>query len=473
MENRLRETTDYQSLLNLLPFPLIITDRNWEIRWANKSALDINPEALGSKCYEVFSNRRKPCKDCPCIDAIHSGNVERKVIFHRHHIRGHAFYYEDIALPLRNGEGQVTTFVHIGIDITEAVGALKELKRSERFSEKLLACSPNIIVVYNPDASIKYVNPSFEKLTGFRRHSVVGLKPPFPWWPSHLEKYNSANLSITMGKAIVGLEEICQSRDGRQFWMKMNSIPIKEGKKLIYVVSNWTDITQLKELQHASRTYAQQILRVQEEERGRIARELHDGVLQDLAYLRNCLGEMRARTKFHHKDSKGSDDTVSVLLRRTQSMTEDVRRISQGLRPTLLDMLGLIQSIDTFIDECRAVSDDIRFKLRIIGKERRLPPETELALFRIAQEALNNVRKHSFAKNAEVIIKFSRDSIYMSIEDDGLGFTFTNNICNYVGDGRLGLISMNERVHLLNGSLRIKSKGGAGTKIMVTVPLSS
>ena len=472
MKNRRGEIIDYQDLLSILPFPLIITNRNWEIRWANQSALAISPKVLGSKCYEVFSNRRKPCKDCPCIDAVRTGNVERKVIFHKHHVRGPAFY-EDIALPIRNEDGQVTQVVHVGIDITEAMGALKELKRSERFSEKLLACSPNIIVVYNPDTSIRYVNPSFEKLTGFRSRSVVGLKPPFPWWPSHLEERNNAHLSISLGKAIVGMDEICQARDGRQFWMKMNSIPVKEGKKLLYVVSNWTDITQMKELQYASRNYAQQILRVQEEERGRLARELHDGVLQDLAYISNCLSEMRTRTKFRQEESQGNDDVVNVLLRKAQSMTEDVRRISHGLKPTLLEMLGLTQSIDTFIDECRALNDEILFKLRVIGKERRLSPETELALFRIAQEALNNVRKHSCAKHADVIIRFSRDSISMSIKDDGLGFNFAENMRHYVGDGRLGLVSMNERAHLLNSRLRIKSKAGSGTKVAVTVPLSS
>jgi signal transduction histidine kinase len=167
-------------------------------------------------------------------------------------------------------------------------------------------------------------------------------------------------------------------------------------------------------------------------------------------------------------------DTVVQRIRDLQATTGDVikrvRRFSQDLRPSILDDLGLLPTLEELTSELN-LQDGLEAEFRVQGEERRLSSEVELMLFRIAQEALNNVRKHAQATRAVTVVELSDSAVRMTVQDNGKGFRpprFTEHPATASG---LGLIGMHERARLLGGTLVVDSMPGQGTKVIVNVPV--
>lgn len=213
-------------------------------------------------------------------------------------------------------------------------------------------------------------------------------------------------------------------------------------------------------------SYLGQITRVQEEERKRIARELHDETAQDLVTLSRQVDTLIS------KDQHLLPCDIAILedLRQQVDRTLDgVRRFSQDLRPSILDDLGLLPALEWL---CSQVGErfGIVVEMKVSGQAHRLTPEVELALFRIAQEGLSNVGKHSEASKARVTIHFEENGAIMTIEDDGKGFELPARTGDLARIGKLGLVGMQERARLVGGSLEIYSESGRGTALTVLVP---
>lgn len=217
------------------------------------------------------------------------------------------------------------------------------------------------------------------------------------------------------------------------------------------------------------RYYAQQVTRAQEDERARIARELHDDTIQSLVVLSRQI-EALARSNSERSPAE------TRQLRELQGLTDDiihgVRRFSRDLRPTTLDDLGLLPTLEGLAASFTE-KDNIPTRLYVTGAKRRLAPETELVLFRIAQAALNNVKKHAEATQATITVKFAEDLVEMAVQDNGKGFTLRASIEELAVAGHLGLIGMRERARLLGGNLSIQTQPGRGTKVTITVPMPS
>lgn len=212
------------------------------------------------------------------------------------------------------------------------------------------------------------------------------------------------------------------------------------------------------------REIAAHALGAAEEERKRIARELHDGIAQSLAALRVRLRLARAA----RSDEERLDhlDEISEAL---GAATEEVRRIARGLRPPALDMLGLTPAIESHartLSEATGIA--IECDLAPVGG--RLTPEAELALYRVFQEALSNVVRHSHASRVELRMRVRPGFIEASIRDNGRGFDVAEAMAE---NGRgLGLFGMKERASYVGGRVDIESRPGAGTKITVVIPTS-
>jgi signal transduction histidine kinase len=214
------------------------------------------------------------------------------------------------------------------------------------------------------------------------------------------------------------------------------------------------------------RFYARKITQAQESERKRIARELHDDTIQSLIGLTR---HMEALTS----SEETLPETAALRIRGLQEATGDVikrvRRFSQDLRPSILDDLGLLPTLEELTTELNR-QDGLHSEFRVQGQERRLSSEAELTLFRIAQEALNNVRKHAHANKVTTTIEMSESAIQLIIQDDGIGFTPPMLADHPAAASKLGLMGMHERARLLSGSLLIDSTPGQGTKVIVNVP---
>lgn len=223
---------------------------------------------------------------------------------------------------------------------------------------------------------------------------------------------------------------------------------------------------ELQRMQQNLRYYLKQITFAQEEERRRIAQELHDDTAQDLVVISRKLDSfVGSNKKLSINDINELEDVINQVNR----TLHEVRRFSQDLRPSVLDDLGLIPALEWLVPEL-GKHFKISIKLKVCGKPQRFSPETELVLFRIAQEAMRNTGKHAKASKAWVTISFSDEGTTIIIKDNGQGFELPETIGDLAAMGKLGLVGMQERVQLIGGKLEVSSKPRKGTVLTIGIP---
>lgn len=222
----------------------------------------------------------------------------------------------------------------------------------------------------------------------------------------------------------------------------------------------------LRENKKTQQILLHKIITAQEEERRRIARELHDETSQALTAISVGLETaMRA-------PAASPEDVQTRLVPMKALATGALRELKcmiQDLRPSLLDDLGLIPAIDWYADT-RLHGQDVQVVWEITGDEHRLPMQLETTIFRIAQEAISNVVQHARAENVRISLGYLNDRVVFEIEDDGQGFDPEAVISARQGSGAYGLMGMQERVTLMNGRLEIDSEPGEGTRVCVEIP---
>lgn len=218
--------------------------------------------------------------------------------------------------------------------------------------------------------------------------------------------------------------------------------------------------TQLEQLKD-KRALSVKIIEAQEEERKRIAREIHDGPAQAMA---NVLSKSELCEKLITKDIEQAKIELKTLKNIVQQSLKEVRKIIYDLRPSALDDLGLIPALSRYIKNF-SEETGIFVDFSVLSDYKRLSPEIEITCFRVVQEALTNIKKHSKAKNASVKFEFGMRFISIIIKDDGIGFDKEN-----IGQG-YGLMGMRERIEILNGKFEISSFKNNGTQIYISIPV--
>jgi signal transduction histidine kinase len=203
------------------------------------------------------------------------------------------------------------------------------------------------------------------------------------------------------------------------------------------------------------------VIGVQEEERKRIARELHDETSQNLATL---LLSIETSLSGSPEELKKKLMHMKVMAGRT---LDSIHRLILDLRPSVLDDLGLTSAI-RWVAESRLEPSGIDLAFSVSGQERRLTPEIETTLFRIGQEAISNIARHAEANSVTIALEFGQKSVCLRVEDNGRGFEFDQSL-----NGSFGLLGMKERAALLDGALTIDSQPGSGTRLAVTIPVAA
>lgn len=210
------------------------------------------------------------------------------------------------------------------------------------------------------------------------------------------------------------------------------------------------------------------VIEAQEEERKRLARDIHDGAAQSMA---NILLKAELCERLMDIDENRAKEELKNLKTVAKDTLNDIRKTIYDLRPMSLDDLGLIPTLERYVYDFNE-NTWVNLELNIIGKSYELEPAIEVAIFRIIQESLSNIVKHSEASNAMISIEFLVDRINLIISDNGIGFNKEDLENGDVKcDGGFGLISIRERAELLQGELNIKSKPDFGTKINISIPL--
>ncbi len=218
-----------------------------------------------------------------------------------------------------------------------------------------------------------------------------------------------------------------------------------------------------EELRHLSR----QLLSAQEEERRKISRELHDVIAQTLTGINVRLAALKGESTTNMKDLQSKISSTQLLVEKSVDI---VHRFARELRPSVLDDLGLIPALQSFL---KGYMEDtgIRVTLTVFAGIERSDSDTRTVLYRIAQEALTNVSRHAKASHAEVNIQETEGVIRMEVKDDGQGFEVDGTTQAKTKNNRLGLLGMRERIEMVGGTFCVESAPGAGTTIRVEIPL--
>lgn len=208
------------------------------------------------------------------------------------------------------------------------------------------------------------------------------------------------------------------------------------------------------------------IIRAQEEERRKVARDIHDGPAQLLA---NIIMRTEYCLKLLDKDHAGVREELVALQDMIRQSLQDVRKIIFDLRPMVLDDLGLIPALNHYLDDF-FIQNQIPVDINIAGEPRRFTMPLEVALFRVVQESISNIKKHSNASHVAVKMEILNQKINLMIKDNGKGFNIKEVFADKKREG-YGLIGMRERIQVLNGEFSIKTSPGQGTSINISVPL--
>jgi len=220
-------------------------------------------------------------------------------------------------------------------------------------------------------------------------------------------------------------------------------------------------ISQLRRARAAQEAFSRQLIESQENERKRIAAELHDSIGQSLLIIKNraLFGRIKS------DGNGGADEFDEITVSATQAINE-VREIAYNLRPYLLDRIGLTKTLEAMIEKIGAAAD-LRVTTTIAPIDGLLSKDAEISLYRIVQEGINNIVKHADADTATIDIQTDRGAILVSIADNGQGFD-THPIAEQ-GSRGFGLTGMSERVRMLGGSYHISSTRGQGTTIAIKI----
>lgn len=216
--------------------------------------------------------------------------------------------------------------------------------------------------------------------------------------------------------------------------------------------------------QKSLHSYIGAITTGQEEERHRLARELHDETIQSLIAL-----NQRVQLAQMNLDGARTAEQLDEIQKMTEQIIKDLRRLTQGLRPLYLDDLGLVPALDMLAREVQE-SSSMPVSFQRLGKERRLPPEAELGLYRIAQEGLSNIQRHARSAQASLEIEFMPDQITLIISDNGRGFELPESPAEFASAGHFGLLGLYERAELLKAKLEILTAPDQGTRLVVNLP---
>jgi two-component system, NarL family, sensor histidine kinase DegS len=234
---------------------------------------------------------------------------------------------------------------------------------------------------------------------------------------------------------------------------------------LIVLVAKWVqlEVRMFAEREIQRQAFTSQILKAHEDERKTIARELHDDSIQSLraiaSRLQSLLNEDHQQVPAHFKEQlELSRDTV-------YHVSEDLRRLSVNLRPSILDDLGLVEALRSLVDKFN--SSSIKAKFIVEGNNRKLSPDADVVLFRFVQEALTNIGRHSEATEASVELDYNSETVNILVRDNGRGFTLPEPISKLAKGNKFGIIGMQERARILNGDFKIFSNSGEGTSVSI------
>ena len=372
--------------------------------------------------------------------------------------------------PVRNREGRVVGASKVARDITQQKQAERALRESEERFRAIVETTPECVKLVAPDGTLLHMNSSGLTMVGADcADAVVGKSVYDLIEPKDRDRFRAFNERICRGEKgslefdIVGLR-------GERRHMETHAAPLRNPDGTVVQLAVSRDITMRKQAEEAvkEKELSARLLKLQDEERRRIARELHDGVGQLLAAMSMNASRLDGEKSNLSPDAARCAEENSKLI---EQVSADIRTMSYLFHPPLLDEMGLDSALKWYIDGFTERSK-IAAALELPADWERLPQDYELCLFRIAQECLTNIHRHSGGSTARLRLLRSPGEIKLEVSDDGKGLDHETQ--SKIASGEtvgVGLRGMRERVRQLGGNLEIRSNGH-GTIVTATVPIA-
>lgn len=375
--------------------------------------------------------------------------------------------------PIWRADGSVAGFVYTFIDITDRKAAEAAIRDSEEKYSTVVENSPTGIFIYS-DGRLEFGNQRFFQMVGrsqddLTRMDVADIIHPDDWpavqamWRQRL-----AGTSATQDYEC----RIIHS-GGETRWIAGRSALIRYGGQSA-LLGNIQDITErhkaeqaLRDSREALHKLSARLMSAQENERQRVARELHDSLGQSLSAVKFIV---ERALDGQEGDANHQESTLRTVVPVIQGAVEEVRRISMALRPTTLDDLGLLATIAWFTREFQVTYPHMEVERLIEVEEFEVPEAFKTSIFRILQEAMNNAAKHSQATRITVALRQVLGDLQLMVADNGVGFS-PSDIRRGPSGGGFGLVSMRERADLFGGSLIITAAPGEGATIIARWPI--
>lgn len=327
---------------------------------------------------------------------------------------------------------------------------------------QLFQALPNAAALIDPDGRTLAVNSAFQSVFGFSATELASrsLCEALGREEGHARSAEFQQLCRGEQKT---LEACLFSKSGSALEVSISALPVLERRRQVGAFVVFTDVGERRRLEDLRAGFIADTLRAQENERTRIARELHDGAGQHLtALMAGLLSLVEAIP-----EGSGRKEVMHLLLMNVDAI-EEVRRVARGLRPSTLEDVGFSLAVEGFVADL-GWSHRLQTDVYLSGfEDRKVPPEVELALYRIVQEALTNVVRHAQATKASVVLTLEKNRARLIVEDDGRGFDAAA-----LPRGGLGLQGIRERAALLAGSVVFESRPGRGTAVYVEIPLAT
>jgi len=454
-----RSNMQLKTTIDSITDGLLIMDHEWRYTFFSERAArivgveredmlgrvvwDLFPHAKGTKFYEGYHK------------AVQTGESQH---FEEYYPEPLNLWLECHCYPSKEG---LAVYFHY---VTDRNRAAEALRKSEEQFRRVVEHIGDALFMDDVDGRVVFANERFLKLFGFERDELPGVRlqdyvaPEYRalWRESHQRRMSAEPVPTHF--EYEGLR-----RDGTRIWLEVEVVPVAGAQgKPIGTQSALRDITERKRAEDALANLSGRLIEAQEEERRRVARELHDDYNQRLAML--GIG-LQSLAKDIGEASPEAGQQLHDLFNRVSGLSEDMHSLSHRLHSSTLENLGLVAGVKAFCKEFRQ-QQSIQVDFVHDNVPRDIPGDAALCMFRIVQEALRNIKKHSGADRAEVRLVWSGERLQLSVSDQGRGFEPKKP----PAERGIGIRSMEERLRILGGQLEVHSQAMVGTRIEASLP---
>jgi PAS domain S-box-containing protein len=454
-----------------------------EIQFSNQAALDMfghtkaqvlgkTPEELGLIAVREDGSEY-PFAMRPGHRVIESGQpVRNEVVGYRHRGSDKILWIYGAGVPQFTREGSFKHLVVTFTDITDRKNAEAALHRASELNRQILVSAQEGIVVYDRQLRYALWNPFMERYTGMKEKDVLG-KHPLDLFPFLGEMGLFAKIERALAGEVTFARDIPFSPAGTNQirWFNAVYAPLRDEQgEIAGVVATVHGVTKQKQAEEELHQLSSRLLQLQDEERRRIARDLHDSFAQTVLAVSLNLAQVSASGKAL---GERSQHALSEAQKSVKDLARNIRALSYLLHPPELDELGLPAAIEEYAKGF-SQRTSIQLDLDLASGSGRFSQDAETALFRIVQESLGNIQRHSGSSTGKIRLEANRSQVKLEVSDAGTGIPgdILNEERNGIGALGVGILGMRERMRQLGGRLDIRS-GSGGTTVSAVLPLTN